>query len=579
MLPTTAVVSTVLALGSIAGAQPVPVFVVETDGLEALAPSPADAALVRAVAMIPDRVAELGREIPDFDPGDAPMVSDAVRAVGSPMSLAVVFDPARADGGVPYAAAFDVQMDRDTAAGLARGIIDAIAADIPVPLEPSTRHAGAFEVLSPAGPVHFGPATASDGTPVLRLGFGSVPDADELIPERFQGGALRFHASMAGLQPLIRMGLGQADLPPGIMMQIDADLTAAGFLGDRTLALSGSVRHADERVVTDVVATNAGKLWDVVGLSREPIDAKLLEAVPADVYSVSCGRFTFDFLAAALDKAASYGAPTPMLEQQAQQLFGLDFRQDILAALGGNAAVYTAESTGGGGMLASVALLEIRDRERLAQTHTRLLTMADGATMLIPVAGRYISLKPWEHDGTQLFSLRFPGVPVPFEPTWAIAGDWLVVGASPQATLAAIAQATGDGDAGLVSNAAFRASVPARDDLAALSFTDHRRAFRGGFGAVSMVGSALGNAARSPWGAPREPGLVVPPYTELAEAAQPAVMMARWEGDDLVVRSYGSSSLLAGTAVKLGAWGGGSNFVGVFQAIGSAAARARSGAF
>src|SRR5262249_36893971 len=143
-------------------------------------------------------------------------------------------------------------------------------------------------------------------------------------------------------------------------------------------------------------------------------------------------------------------------------------------------------------------------------------------------------IRPWQDGDTQLFSLNFPGLPVPFEITYAFKGNWLIAGITPQATLAATRQGKGKG---IRDNAGF-ADIVGGKEILSFSFIDTPRTMRDGYQYVSLAGSALANAVRSPIDAARDPGLIVPTFAELKAGAKPMVSFSYWRGDDLISESH-----------------------------------------
>src|SRR5262249_2362260 len=143
----------------------------------------------------------------------------------------------------------------------------------------------------------------------------------------------------------------------------------------------------------------------------------------------------------------------------------------------------------------------------------------------------YARIRDWKDGDTQLFSLAFPGLPVPVEATWALQGDWLVFGLMPQSTVAATRQIAGKGDKGLRDNKGFAAALPANKPINSFTFIDSPRLMKDGYQYICLAGSAIANAARSPTDPAREPGLIIPPLPELRAGARPMFTFSHWNGD------------------------------------------------
>jgi hypothetical protein len=165
----------------------------------------------------------------------------------------------------------------------------------------------------------------------------------------------------------------------------------------------------------------------------------------------------------------------------------------------------------------------------------------------------YIRIRPWQDGDTHLFSINFPGLPVPFELTYALKGNWLIAGLTPQAALAAARQAdTAKGGKGIRDNPAFQ-SVVGGKEIVSFSFVDTPRTMREGYQFVSLAGSALANAVRSHTDSSREPGLIVPTFGELKAGARPMVSFSYWRGDDMVSESHADRSMLVNATGAVGA--------------------------
>ncbi len=166
----------------------------------------------------------------------------------------------------------------------------------------------------------------------------------------------------------------------------------------------------------------------------------------------------------------------------------------------------------------------------------------------------YVAIREWSHDGVALQSLQFPGLPVPLEVTWAISDQWFVVGLNPQAVIGGVRQVSGKGDKGLMSRPEVAALYPAGVKFQSVGFMDTVFSLRDGYPLLSMAGSALGNAVRTPKGpdAAREVGLIVPTFKELSKGVKPAVQFTYWNGDDMVQEWHADKSLLVNLGAAIG---------------------------
>lgn len=540
-----------------AGADVTPLFVLETAPLRQFAPHPLDAGIVRAIEMLPARVDELPGEIPGFERSYAQMVTTMLRTVVRPMRIAVVHDSDDAAGpSLGYGAVFSLSMaDEAAARTLHEQIVGAMAEAGAPPMEigPS----GMIEINQPGTPpVFFGPHQDGDAWRYeARLNFtgpteGFMPEADGA-----HGGntIAQMSVDLRALTPMLeRARVEAANEDDDRPMRLLGEIENAGFAGEDAIRVNLAMSYQGEESLTTARIENLGGLWDLLALPTGAIDRDTFDLVPADAWSASFSRFDLEMLRAIMTKLDEYGVPATEHVNQMGQTVGIDLVADIIEPLGGHAIVYTSESTGGGGLASTVMLMEVRDPEKMLDTNRKLIDLTNMTVMMVPYAGRYIRITPWEHEGTQLFSLRFPGTPIPLEMTFAYEGDWAVFAVTPQGAVAAIDQIRGDGVDGLGSVDIFTASIPEGGDLYSLSFQNSAKMFHRGYGTVSLLGSGLANLARSPWDRSRDPGMIIPPYGELRDAVRPIVTWSSWDGGALEVRSTGSSSMLANTAVMLG---------------------------
>ncbi len=62
----------------------------------------------------------------------------------------------------------------------------------------------------------------------------------------------------------------------------------------------------------------------------------------------------------------------------------------------------------------------------------------------------------------------------------------------------------------------------------------------------------MANAMRSPTAPDRDPGMIVPTYTELAKNAHPMISYSTYEGDDMITCTTADRSLRVNAAAALG---------------------------
>jgi general secretion pathway protein G len=185
---------------------------------------------------------------------------------------------------------------------------------------------------------------------------------------------------------------------------------------------------------------------------------------------------------------------------------------------------------------------------RLART-LAVLTDALNARSARALGG-HVRARAFDARGVRCLGLEFPGLPVPVAPAVALGGGHLFVAATPQALEAALAHAQAS-TGGLGERAEVR-PLAALTDVQSVLFIDVPALARDHYGAAAFLAAMLANSLRSPADAGREPGSVLPPYPELVAGARTTLLVARIEGEDLVVSGTADRSALVQLAAAAG---------------------------
>jgi hypothetical protein len=109
---------------------------------------------------------------------------------------------------------------------------------------------------------------------------------------------------------------------------------------------------------------------------------------------------------------------------QFEQATGVNLVSDVIASFGPAAAFYVSDSTGGGGLGSAVCMIEVSDKPKLWTALGKLSTQANMLADKAPMGPGYIRLTPHKDGDTDLLTLRFPGLPVPFEVTIGLTSNW-----------------------------------------------------------------------------------------------------------------------------------------------------------
>lgn len=509
--------------------------------------SPKDAALLEALRLVDDRVAELPAEVPGFPQLSPQAVSLFAHLLTGEKSLRIgaSSDP---NAAFPFYVELHLMEGDPGQAGRIASALADLGRGAGVPLgEPRDDGLLPIETGAPIEVV-FGArgedVVLSAGKPV---GTPVVPSGAEL-PEGVQP-RLALHFDLGALLDTI---LPIAAMAAPEEVRALERLVEALALEELVLDVASGA-DAERSYTTVRLPGRAAVSRDLGLMPARGLQARDLALVPADAVWASLGTLeaqgTLHFVLGLLEAPlAEKGVEDPI--QLLAETTGVHLEEDVVDHLGSAFGVYTSDTTGGGGLLSLVAFLELADPEGMLDTIERLQDMANG--LALQHAEGYVQVRSWERGGTDFAAVTFPGLPVPFEPTLAVSGGTLFVGVTPQATLAAVDHAAGGGR-GLLDNPRFRDGLPGDPEGAyAVSFLDGPRLIPHGYGWTSLLCSAIVNGTRSRKDAARDAGVVMPSYHELAQGAKASVCVTRAVGDDFVTHHRGDRSALVNLTSTVG---------------------------
>lgn len=530
-----------------AGAQPV--LLLERQSLAKMVVDPKDAALARAVEMIPARLRELPLEIPDLGQLPQPVVDLVLTILANPGRIGITYNADDQTGGgfgVGLVASL-LAKDQQQAQNMHGTINALLAMGAQVEGEPSEKFAGMTETPMPvAGVLRYGPRKSgndwryeihagSAGDPDLT--FASLPTA---APKGFDP-VLRVRMDMSSLTPLFEQFKDMAGGDPQAERGFAA-VEEAGYIGSNAVRYSYQFGYLPDRSLGLTVMEGAKKHAAAMGIGTVALGEADFKCIPADSYTAGIRKIDLSSMQKTLNELRESQSEVAEGLAKFQQATGVDLLNDVLGTLGGTFGWYMSDATGGFGLMSAVALMEIKDRAKFDAASDKLTSFANTA-LAVPTKG-YFRARAWSEGDAKMVSLTFPGIPIPLEITYTTTDRFLVLAASPQAALAAARQAMGKGDGGLMTNTAFTGTLPKGKTFESVGFTDTPRVMVFGYQFVSMFGSAVANMVRSPRDAAREPGMVVPTLGELRKDARPKVSFGYWDGDNLVRESHGNRSLL-----------------------------------
>ncbi len=539
-------------------AEPEPVLLFEHAGLDAMLVDEKDAALRDALAMLPDRLRELPNEVDDMEQIPRPILDGILTMLTSPGRMALTVDPDnQANGAMGLGLVASAGPMERRAASELDGVVRDLAREGMRGQEmlTSEQYAGMTEVATPPGPLRFGPREAPDGWryEVHFAGAGDPDAAFNALPDYGEGVTPVMRARM-DLEPastlidtlmgFVGMNMPEAGMGLGMLKE-------TGLYGEDAYKMDMTWGYTRDRSVSSMVVSGIKPYARANGLSLQPLGADAFRMIPSD--ATVAGLSTTD-LSSTIEMIEGIVASVPEAGEglaEFERQTGVNLIDDVLKSFGSTFGYYMADSAGGAGILSTVAFVELSDSERFGEANERLRAFANAA--LGRETEGYVRGRAWSDEGSQLFTLSFPGLPIPVELTYALQGKWLVLALSPQAALTAVRQARGAGDAGLSANATFMNAMPRGQAMTAVSFVDTKKTMSRGYQYVALLGSAIRNGVQSPQDPERMPGMVVPPFAELADGARPMVQYSFWAGDDYVTIGEGDRSMLVNASGVMGA--------------------------
>ena len=534
-----------LALASApAFAAPGDILHLRVDSLERLLPDARDAGLRAALSLADDRLLALVEEFGDRDA--AALLGEFLPLMGHPMELRFgmegEFDP---NMGPPIYLDLQVsELPAEVAPRVHGSLIRLFTEEAGMVPEPMAGQAGWVGVPTPAGMLSFGPGAATSGG-TFGVRFGEVPPVD---PAHAAEGAFFARFDLEGQQMLLEMmmqGMGPD------AEELRPILSILGLDGEHPLGAEMSMRYENGRSLGRATIHNYVQLSERMGtLVSEPLAAEHLAIIPQDATWASISRSNLSGVLSIVEMMPDGEMMLEELINEMHRETGVHLQNDILGNLGTVSGAYTADSTGGGGLLSMVMFVELSNAEGMLGGLERIESLIDqiGQTE----AEGYVRIRHYEEGDARCASLTFPGLPVPIEPSWAVHGNWLFAAASPQALSGALAQSGGSGP-GLLANAGFRAAGGERAaDCISVQYQDTARFVSEGYGMANMAMAAIANAVRSPQDPSVDPGLVMPPFADVVGGAQPSLTLGRIAGDDMVMESWSDASWTVNISAMLG---------------------------
>ena len=497
-----------------------------------------DRGLLDVVRLIGTRLEEMPEEFDEFDlpPGAAGLIA---RLIEGPCSLTV--HGTQAEGEFPVLARLDLpEGDAAAARDLTGDVVDMLVA---MGMEVERPAEGGMSALPAPIPVYLGDAGERC---VLTVGSPEGPSG----PVRPAAVALP-----GGVNPVVTMSLDYGSMlnfampwmaSAGESAELEQMQAMFDSMGLTNLKFESAWGIGEDRSVGTIrMPGYASSMMDWGYLPEGGLNPNALRAVPEDarwaqVSAIDMPSYVDMMLEMMGPQIAQAGVEDPI--EMLDEMTGFHLYRDILDHLGNSWGMYQSDTTGGAGLLSIVMFAELSDAAAIDQTCDRLVETLNG--MIAQQTEGYVQMRHWTNQDVKYTTMTCPGIPVPLELTTAIAGNWWILAASPQAALGAAHQVL-YATRSLVDNPRFQQQAPAdKEGVVSVGFVDLPYYLRSGYMPAGLVCSAMANSVRSRADAGRNPGLVLPPFHELARDARASVTVGYVRGEDWVQHSYSDRSFM-----------------------------------
>ena len=564
-----------------------PVLAFEHAGIAQMFPDERDAGLVRAISMLGTRLKELKAD-PNMDRGFREMPDQAIDLVSTfltdPMRMGVTLGEVDEQTRVPrfgVVVSFDV-VDQADATSMDQNIEHLrTMSGMQITPEPSQRFKGMREMALPFGMLSYGPRKADHGWRYEFL-LGEIENPDAVAsylpkPAQVQTTAGRGMVDLAALTPVTEMlgGMLAMFAPQGaaVMQQFREQ----GMMGPDAMRVEVVSGYTATDSMKRFTIQRAGKYAEALHLSKTPLTNEEFAIVPADATAAQIKRVDFGSVWQSMRKQFEQMGQSEQVDQglaQFKEQTGVDLETDVIASLGDTVAGYLSDSTGGGSLLSGVIAIKLKDPQKMQSALAKLTDTANRAAGQLELGPGALNLHTSSTPGGSMTTIRLRGLPIPIEPSFAVSGRWLVMGASQQACTAAANQTSRAKDGGLRANPRFADAYPADAKATSVSFVDTQRTMRTGYAPLSLLTTALSNFVASPKPGAQDPGQILMAYNDMAKSCRPMMSYTHWSGDDLVMEIHADRSMLVNAAGVLGIGDAGPMIMGAILGGGAAGAAA-----
>ena len=279
--------------------------------------------------------------------------------------------------------------------------------------------------------------------------------------------------------PLVLQATGLADVTS---LSSVTGLDAEGFVSRTLLGFSGQPRG--------IFSFAAAKPLQPADLAPVPSDSTLALAIRLDADQL------FETILSVAGKIDPQ-AQTQLLKfpEELQREMGIDLRADVLKPLGDTWCVYNSPGEGGLVFTGLTAVVQVKDRPRLAAAQTKLLAQLKAQMQRGGDPRRGPRIEQFQFAGQDVYFLNVRGERFPLAPSWCLTEKELIVAPFPQNIKAYLSR--GGDFQSLAKAPEVAALFQSADGPIMLSYCDTRKLFELVYPFVPMIAQvALGELAR-----------------------------------------------------------------------------------
>ncbi len=522
-------------------------------GIEAAWPSPHDAFLREHLPIIARRLAELPADFGVDDSRVKPLnAQDIATVLLSPMSLRFNMGPTpESEEYLPLLTFVSRPADAKVAERLSNAIRNWLTAE-GIDYQRTTGTARIRNELGITVVGNRGEAFVI----AMNTEFDQLPSIPEArgLPENSEPTSA-FTFDPRPLQPFFENVLIAENPDPQAIREV---LTRLGLLGENTIKVESATTQLPDRLIgfyreigSAPVAANFGFTPDLT------LGTDILNLVPADATALSALVFDlepiYDNILWFLQQA---NGQQPPIEQWLRDNTGIDLSEDLFAALGKRIAAYQSPSTGGGSLASTVAVVEIADADAMRRLLDKI--SQNITEQIAPLTRATVSIRQWELlTGETAWSLSFPSIPAPIEPSWTIyENKWLIKAATPTTLQAAIDLLSDQDRTTFASNEHLLAEANSdASDALLIHYLDSAFYAQRGYGLLNIGAAAISNFVQARGVESRIGESRIPTYNTLMRNLRPTIAVAKWQGDDLLYTFTANPSATSHIAALLGSQG------------------------